>query len=163
MTKRNFGQGLLNLLPILLFAVLAASVLSVLLSGSRIYAQMTAQNRTSYVSRTVEQYLCTKVRQAEQPSDISVEEFGGSSALVIRQELDGQLFTEYIYCHEGQLKELFSFADSEMSPEDGEALLEISAFSAELADGLLTLSIIDTDGTPQTVYLDLSEEVSHEA
>ncbi len=162
MTKRTYGQGFLNLLPVLLFAVLAATVLSVLLSGVQLYSNMTREQQQGYLDRTVQQYVCTKVRQAQSPSAVSVEDFGGACALVIRQELEGEHFIERIYCYDGFLRELFTFSDSEMLPEDGEQLLELSAFSAALENDLLTLSFCDADGNSQTIYLDLSEEAYHE-
>ncbi len=159
MTKRNFGHGLLNLLPALLFAVLAACVLVVLLNGVQIYSEMTRQNQHSYVNRTVRQYVYTKIRQAEHPAAVSVEKFGEETALIIEQKLDGQLFVEYIYCFDNYLRELFTFADSEMAPEDGEILLELSSFSPWIENGLLTIQLTDSSNYTQTIYLDLSEEV----
>lgn len=162
MTKRSYGRGLLNLLPVLLFAVLAACVLSVLLTGTKLYSSLTQQDQQAYVNRTVHQYLCTKVQQAPSPSAVSVGDFEGESALILHHELDGESYLERIYCYDGWLWELFSSADSVMTPEDGEKLLELSEFSASLDDGLLSISFSAHSGT-QTFYLDLStEEASHE-
>jgi len=156
MIKRTHGQGLLNLLPVLLFAVLAACVLSVLLTGSKLYASLTQQDRAAYLNRTVQQYVCTKVRQAESPAMVSVEVFKDESALVLQQEIEGEPYLQRIYCHDGWLKELFSSADAEMSPEDGEQLLKLTAFSASLENDLLQISF-QTDDDSHSFYLDLTE------
>jgi len=159
MTKRPYGQGLLNVFPALLFAVLAACVLSVLLSGTKIYSEITQQNQQAYVSRTVRQYICTKVQQAENPSSVYVEEFGDEIALVIERKLDDRIFVERIYHHENYLRELFTFADSELTPQDGEKLMELSLFAPSLEHGLLTVQIRTNGGNTQTIYLDVKEVV----
>ena len=51
--------------------------------------------------------------------------------------------------------ELFSAADSELAPEDGEKLMEARALSASLSDGLLELSLTPKEGTAVELTLSL--------
>ena len=82
-------------------------------------------------------------------------EFGGGDALLLTQDIDGMEYVTRIYVSGGYLMELFSTADSEMSPEDGEKLMAAQALSASLSEGLLELSVTPEDGRPVELTLSL--------
>lgn len=136
-----------GLMALLLFAVFAVSVLSVLLAGTQVYQRLSDRDDTSYSSRTAVQYLCTKVRQSDQAGAIDVASFCGRDALLVSQELQGELFLTRIYCHDGYLCELFSPASVEALPEYGEPLLPLNDMELHLEDGLLQVSMEQADGS----------------
>lgn len=63
------------------------------------------------------------------------------TALAFREQIDGECYVTYIYCHEGWLTELFCQEGAGLSPADGERVLEAEAFEASLSGGLLTVRI----------------------
>jgi len=156
MMKRPSNPRMTALLPLLLFAVFAACICAVLLTGANGYRDLVRRDADSYTSRTAARYVSMKIRQAESPDAVTVAEFGGQPALMLREETGGQKFVTYIYCFDGWLRELFCFADSGMSPEDGVKLLAMNSLTAEERDGLLTLTLTGTSGSPRTLVLDLS-------
>ena len=153
MNKEHAKQNISSLLALLLFAVFAVSILSVLLSGTQIYQRLTDRDNAAYTHRTAVQYLSTKVRQADCAQMIAVEDFCGATALVFSEELDGEVFDTRIYCRDGYLYELFSPASLDALPEDGEPLLPLRSMEISQENGLLRFSLEEANGTPVTFLL----------
>jgi len=159
MQKRS---GLPGIATLLVFAVFAVCILFVLLSGASIYRDVTQSGQLSFEQRTVEQYLTTRVRQSDSAGCITVEEFEGISALVLREHIDGEVYETRIYCCDGYLWELFSGADSGLLPEDGEKLLQVQALQFACRGDVLTAELVTADGQRQRLiwYLRSGEEAS---
>ena len=138
-----------GLLALLLLCVFAACVLSVLLAGAGTYRKLTARDRASYDSRTATQYLATRIRQADRQGAVSVRAFEGRDALVLTEEIDGELYETRIYYCDGYLRELFTAAGADLLPEDGEKILPAGSFLAyagDPAEGQLRLRIQAANG-----------------
>ncbi len=139
-----------------LFGVFALGILASLLTGAGVYRRLAQHSEDSGVQRTAAQYLSMRVRQSTSPQNIRVGSFG-SDALEIPQELNGQLYLTRVYCHEGWLMELFSTAQGDFSPGDGEKILPLESLSISLEQGLLTLSYPNAEGAVQQLCLSLWE------
>lgn len=151
--KRNGIQHYMDsLAPLLLFGVFSACVLSVLLTGAQAYRRLTLRDGESYERRTAVQYVATRVRQSDSLDSVSVEDFLGVSALVLREE--GGYATR-VYCSEGYLMELYAAEEDLMVPGDGERILELQGLELSLEDGLLTVVSTDGTGTQATLRLSL--------
>lgn len=151
MKQLGRGNSIAGIAALLVFAVFAVSILSVLLSGAGVYQRLSRRDQSAYQSRTGIQYLATKVRQAEAPPWI--EAFCGCDALVLSQKINGTEYLTRIYCHDGWLRELFSAASGEFSPEDGEKILPMDALSLSLDGVLLTATLRNPDGAEVTLTL----------
>lgn len=147
-----------GLITLLLFGVFAACILSVLLTGADVYRRLTARDQAAYARRTCVQYVATKVRQAPSGAALSVEDFGGTDALVMGEDIDGEAYLTRIYCYDGWLRELFTYAGGEFYPEDGEKIIEARQMDLSLEDGLLTVSITDETGAETELVLALRGE-----
>lgn len=130
-----------DFLALTVFAVFAVCLLLVLLTGARVYRNLVQTGQESYTDRTAAMYLTTRVRQSQ---TLTVEDFGGCQALTIREEIDGDTYLTRVYWHEGHLRELFSGENAELSPEDGEKVMEAESLNFSMEDGLLTAEV---DGT----------------
>ncbi len=131
---------------LLLFAVFAVGILSVLFSGAKSYNKITSRDRKSYEARTTTQYVMTKLRQAEAPQSIRLGTFGDGDALKISQTAENKEYITYIYCHDGWLMELFAIADGEFSEEDGERVLKAESLTADIKNNILKITVIDSLG-----------------
>ena len=161
--RREKDHSLNGLLALLLFGIFAACVLSVLLMGADAYQRLTERDRESYESRTVAQYIATRVRQADRSGGISAGAFGGSDALELWERVDGEDYLTRVYCYDGWLRELFTDASGDFAPEDGEPVLEAESLSVSLSGaGLLTVEITSADGETQqvTLYLRSGKEAA---
>lgn len=131
---------------LIVLALFAVGILSVLLGGAGAYRRLTARDQQVYEDRTCSQYLATKLRQASCADAVEVLPFGDTDALRITQILEGEVYETRIYCHDGWLMELFSLAGGEFSPEDGEQILEAKGLKIQNQQGLYTLELTGEDG-----------------
>lgn len=136
-----------DLLALLVFGLFALCLLLVLLTGARVYKNLVTLGQDSHRGTTQVQYLSTRVRQGQ---DIQVSQFGGCTALMLTEELDGECYVTYVYCYEGWLRELFCLEGASLTPEDGEKVLEADSLELSLEDGLLTARI---DGQNLSLHL----------
>lgn len=151
MKRRTAQHHIDGLLALLLFGVFAACVLAVLFTGADAYRRLTERDRAAYDRRTCLQYVAQRVRQAEHPEAVSVENFGGVDALVLNE---GEYVTR-LYCWDGQLMELYCAEDEALEPVDGEYILESGSLAFTLEDGLLTVTSVDTRGEESRLQLSL--------
>ena len=146
MRKRAGKISISALAALMVFALFAACVLCVLLSGAGVYRRLINGGQESYARRTMTQYVATRVQHSPNGACISTEPFGAGEALVISEEIDGEIYLTRIYSHDGWLMELFTREDGDFSPEDGEKLLPAGEMSCAVKDGLLTVMMADTAG-----------------
>ncbi len=138
MKRRTVVNQMDGLIALLLFGVFAACVLMVLLSGAGAYKRLVDRDDAAYNSRTCTQYIAARVRQADREGGVSVEEFGGAPALALTE---GNGYLTRVYWREGYLMELYTSADAELAPEDGEKLLAADRLGLSMREGLLTVEI----------------------
>ena len=147
MKTDNKERSLSGLAALLVFAVFAVAILSVLLSGAQAYRRITERDRISYDGRTCVQYLATKIRQASEPDAVNVAPFGDGDALLITQRYGDFDYLTRIYCYNGWLMELFTVADGDFAPEDGEKILPLHSLALQAKDGLILIALTDGNGT----------------
>lgn len=154
MKKTGTQQNMSSVAVLVLFAVFAVCILTLLLTGAEVYGRLTRRDDASYTARTAVRYLSTRVRQSGVES-VTVEEFDGVTALVFYETYGSTRCVTRVYCHDGWLRELFSAADSSLAPSDGEKLLSLSDLEAALRDGILSVRLTHADGTAQTLTFTL--------
>ena len=152
------NSGLDGVFALLLFGVFASCVLLVLFMGTSVYSRLTERSQQAYDRRTSVQYVTTKVRQVPSAANVSVQDLDGVSALTITEDISGELFNTRIYCYDGWLMELFTFADNEFNPADGQRIMPAQGFTASLDGDRLTLDIIDESGYESQLTLTLRGE-----
>ena len=153
-----------SLAALLLFAVFAVCVLSVLLTGAGIYRRLTERDQMAFDSRTAVRYVTTRVRQADRAEGLSLRQFEGLDALVLPEQIDGDCYETWIYCYDGQLRELLIRSGTPAQPEDGGEVLALEELSARWDDahaGRLLVELETERGREQlTLYLRCGGEVA---
>ena len=144
--KKKFTK-MTDLPPLLVFAVFAVCVLTVLLYGARIYGDLVRRGEETFRQRTAAQYITMRVQQAE---SVSVTDFGGCEALTIRENIDGKDYLTRVYCYDAYLRELFCAEGAALSVEDGEKVIAAEGLQLSLESDLLTVVV---DG--RVLYLQL--------
>ena len=141
MKQRNRTVHLDGVLAVLLLGVFAACVLAVLLAGADGYQRLT-------------QYLATRVRQADTAAGMTVEPFGpdGPDALLLYEEIEGTTYVTRVYCYDGYLRELFSAADAQLLPADGEKVLEMQNLTLSSDGQGISARITDPQGNETALY-----------
>lgn len=141
-----------GLLALVVFAVFALCVLGVLLTGAKTYQGVVDRGEQAYALRTAAQYLSTRVRQSDSADSIALEDFGGTTALVLRQKIDGETYATRIYCHGGYLRELFTAETGSFSPEDGETLLEMEDLQFSWEENGLSARFVIPEEAPADLF-----------
>ena len=150
--KKNASK-ITDLLALTVFAVFAVCVLVVLLYGAGSYRALVQRGEESFRLRTCTQYVATRVLQAE---TVTVADFDGCQALQLYEQVDGTVYVTRVYCCGGYLRELFCAADADLSPGDGEKIIEAGSLCLSVDGDLLTASV---DGVPILLQLRTEREV----
>jgi hypothetical protein len=142
-------------LVLVLFGVFAVCILAVLLTSADAYRRLAERDEQSYDHRVATQYLATRVRQGDEAGRILVETFDGVDALVLREEIEGEVYETRVYCYDGYLRELFAAQGEPFAAEDGEQVLRAEALTLSLENQVITAEITDSDGQVRamTLYL----------
>lgn len=144
-----------GLVALLLFGVFAVCVLAVLLSGADAYRRLTDRDMGAYERRTCVQYVATRVRQADAAGGVAVGDLGGTPALLLGAE---EGYATWVYCHNGWLMELYAAEDGDFDPADGERVVAARDLRAELADGLLRVTLRGARGEETELLLCLRSD-----
>ena len=158
MKQKTSSRHTDTLMVLVLFGIFAVCILSVLLTGAQDYQRLSLRDQSSFDRRTAAQYISTKVRQAESPSQVWTESFQGQPALVVANDYDGELYLTRIYCYDGYIRELFASELYDMLPSDGEAMLPAQGMQISSEDGVLHITITDTDGNDIPLVLSVRGE-----
>ena len=93
------------------------------------------------------------MRQAPSPTAVSADTFGMVDSLRISQDIEGSEFVTRIYCYENWLMELFTLADGDFLPEDGEKILPLSSLSVSQDGNVFSFILTDTEGKTQQLTI----------
>ena len=153
MTDQTKEHSLSTLAALLMFALFAIGILSVLLGGANVYRRLNQRGQKSYDSRTCAQYIATKLRQAPAPDAVAVAPFGDGDALLITEIIEGETYLIRVYCHDGWLMELFTISNGVFAPEDGEKILPLQKLTLSLDGSLISVSLTDSDTVSEQLTL----------
>lgn len=135
-------QGLISrIAPLLILGMFALTVLSAVASFASGYERLSVSAHESYARSTAFHFVKTKLQSASSPQAVSIESFGGADCIAIRELYGSTEYVTRLYCHGGMLRELFTPADLEFSPEDGETVVALDGLSACEQDGFLYLRL----------------------
>lgn len=155
MRQKSESRHMVDVLFVLtLFCVFAVCSILLIAVGAKVY-QNTIDNMASHFTSTTSiSYISEKIRQNDHSDGILIEEFGGSNALVLLNEYNGEEYCTYIYSYGGRLKELFTKRNIELSPESGQDILAISDFSIiAVDDGLYEITLVDAEYKSETIRI----------
>lgn len=155
MRKLQKAHSVDGLFVLALFAVFAACVVGVLLSGAGSARRLTEVRDASMERRTAVRYVAARIHAVDTVGAVSVASFGslteGNDTLWLTEVLDGVECRTRIYCYDGWLRELFTiggpdFDPNDFVPGDGEKVLPLEAAEFALTDGLVTMRLTPAGG-----------------
>lgn len=155
MKTKNENRHMVDVLFVLtLFCVFALCSVLLIAVGAKVYQNTINSMETHFTSSTALSYISEKIRQNDKMSNITIEDFNGNDALVLSNEYNGEEYCTYIYSYAGQLKELFSKKNIQLSPEAGQNILSISDFIInEPEPGLYEITLIDNEHRSKTIVI----------
>lgn len=135
-----------------LFAVLA---MGLTLLASSVYRATAGEADENYTHRVALSYLVNQFRRGDEINCIALTEFGGSDALVLTERVAGSEYVTYLYCYDGQLRELYTERGTDLTPADGTAILPLKSVSFSGEGSLVHITI--TDGAGNEYAADVSQ------
>ena len=130
--KHSSKQTVQVILPLLVLSVFALCTLAVLLFGAQNYKELTHRDDSSYTQRTAVGYISGKIRQTASKEKITVESFGDGDCLCLPSTYENEEYITRLYCHNGNLCELFTPADITLDAQDGEIILPLENIASSL-------------------------------
>jgi hypothetical protein len=149
MKKKKFDLS--TIAPLLLLALFAVSIATVLLMGAKLYRAQVENDRASYGERTAAQYISMRFKQSDKYGTIYVGDFDTQSpsesgnTFFVLEEHKGILYSTRIYAYDGHLYELFGIHDASYDRADGEPLFALADLKFSLKDGVLVADIVYAD------------------
>ena len=144
-----------GLIALTLFGVFAVCVLIVLLTGANAYRRLVVRGDEVIDRNACVQYISTRVRQAANPKEVAIEDFGEGNALVLP---DKNGYGTRVYYYDGYIMELYADTSLSLHPRDGERIMESQGVEMALDDGLLSVTAIDSEGESTSMVLSLQAE-----
>ena len=146
---------------IIIIAFFAIAALVLLSAGTREYERIVLAANENFELRTSISFVATKIRQFDSAGSVSVEKIDGTDVLVLREEIDGDIYDTMVYYRNGYLCELMQAEGyGEADLDFGFEAIEIDSFSITGDGRSITLTAGNAGGNSETltVYLRSSEE-----
>lgn len=162
--EKNFIVDVLFVLA--LFGVFTISALMLVTVGADVYRHTIEDMDNNYETRTSVAYITEKIRQNDlvlpkeySQQSITIGILADTPALILTQDINGELYSTYLYLHDGYLKELFIRCDNypgENAPAAGQEIFPLEDLSMEqLAPNLLSFQLTTPDGESHSFCVSL--------
>ncbi|MDR0425239.1 MAG: DUF4860 domain-containing protein [Clostridiales Family XIII bacterium] len=138
------------LLLIGIFVLLATGVLTL---GVSVYNNTTVSASENYTHRTALSYIANQVRRGDTAGGIEVRSLDGVDALALRSEIGGTGYITYLYCYDGQLRELFTEEGVEQELASGTVVMPLAELGFSLDGGNIDVTATDGAGNARSLIL----------
>ena len=135
MGSHTLWSGLRGAMVAALCALFLVLAMGTALLSSAVYRQTAQSGQANSTQRTALSYLVNQIHRGD-ISGIQIGRFGGSDALVLP---DGDYLT-ILYCCDGALRELYTWAGSGLLPADGVEIMPLDKLTLHAEGALLTLT-----------------------
>lgn len=152
--RNHHASSMLFLL--LLFASLVLTGELLICMGTGVYEEVLSSMNDNSNLRTASAYIRQKLRQNSDRNALRVDTLDGCDAIVLQQYLGDDFYETYLYCYDGELRELMirqGTVDS-FAADSGTAIASMDAMSIEeMEEGNILLAAMAIDGTTQELVL----------
>jgi len=142
MNKVIRGRNIDTIFVLIVFSIFAFSVLMVLMLGASVYRNINDISREGQQEHTALSYVWTKTKNYDNAGSIKTGDFNGIPALFIYERIGDSDFRTAIYIYEGWLCELYSRADLNFSPGDGDRIMQINSLGfRDTGEGIIEVTV----------------------
>ena len=152
---RQRGRAVSGAFAFLLLGVFAVFAVLLVLFGAQAYRGAVDHSARNNADRILRSFVSNAVLADDAEGAVTVEPFCGLDALNVGYTYDGERYIKRIYCYDGALRELFTDADSDAQPDEGEILCEADTLSLTMEENLITAVITDLEGRSHTAQIAL--------
>lgn len=137
----------------LLLGVFAVFSMLLTVLGAQAYREIIDESSSHTRERIMQTFVRNAVRAQDEADAVSVEEYDGVPVLAIHSDIDGEGYTQYIYCWQGELRELLLPRGMRSSLRTVRRFAKRKVLKRRLKTGLLTARMTDAEGTVSTAYI----------
>ncbi len=159
--KQERSTWLVSLVSIVfILGIFAVASLFLVNIGVQVYRNIVIANNDNFELRTSLSYLATRVRQNDAENRLYLQNYeDGITALVLEEEIDGELYQTLIYHYDGYLREHFMEKGGYFEPSYGIETFEIAEFTMEArSDGMLCVTAVNRAGDTECLQLSLRSD-----
>lgn len=146
--KHEKSYSIQQVFVILVLAMFMVFSMLLVVLGAMAYCGMEEKSVDANNARILCAFVRSAVETQEAEGNVLVED----GTLVIENDYDGEIYRQYIYLHEGELRQQFISAERAFRPENGDAVCRAMAFVPSLSGNLLTVDMQDEQGMGYTLY-----------
>ncbi len=132
-----------------LFVLFAASLLTVTVYFAKVYRDTGERITERFDGSTAMTVLTQKIRAYDCSGGIEIIPREQGNILRLNEEIDGEEYSTYIYCHDGSLRELFNSAQTEFDENSGMPIIQADSFDIKQEGGSYMMTLT-TDGKTLT-------------
>ena len=120
-----------------LLALFAATTFLVVSIGAKQYHSIADSMTANYETRTVSSYLEEKMNQNDVAGSVAVTSIGAFPAIALSETVNDAIYTTYIYCYDGYLREITVSDGTTVLPGDGQKIIETKALAIDMVSSNL--------------------------
>ena len=137
---------------VLLLGLFALTAIFVAVMGVKVYASSAEKMQANFDTRTSIVYLSEKIRTC--PDDgFSVRELNGAAALVLSEEVGGNVYESWLFVSDGQLCESTVSSGDTILPAAAQHIMPLESFDARLVSGGIELTVVTAAGDTNTTFI----------
>ena len=128
------GEQVGSAAAMMVFCVFAMLAFSVIMLGAVAYKNISGASRQDEDERGCLSYVWTVVKNNDEAGCVFVDDFYGEPALFLEETLNDTVYQTIIYHYDGWVRELFTSADYELTPDVGARIIEVETLNFEQLD-----------------------------
>ena len=145
----------------LLFTIFAGAVVIVLSLGANIYKSLVERDNAAYEKHLGTGYIAAKIHGNDRKDAIAIGGFvnekqdDGIKTLHIYEKIEGEWYDTRIYYYDGAIREVFTFRENEIAPEDGTEVIPAKDMELSVEGAKISISITDTHGYTDKIVVEM--------
>ena len=137
---------------ILLLGLFALTSIFVAMMGVKVYSNSAEKMHANFDSRTSIVYLSEKIRTCP-GDDFSVHDINGAVALVLSEEVGGNIYESWIFVADDQLCEITIGKGDTILPGAAQHIMPLKSFDAQLISGGIELTVVTVGGELNKTFI----------
>ncbi|MBR6186828.1 MAG: DUF4860 domain-containing protein [Clostridia bacterium] len=143
--KTGTNHSIAGVFVFLLLGIFAVFSTVMVLLGAKAYKATSERTTNHNDTRIASAYLRSMVRSGDEADSVLIEDIDGIRAVTLVNVYDDTVYYTRLYTYDGMLRELFTEADLEFEPENGEAVCVAESMTAEFRGNILNMRIQNGD------------------
>lgn len=139
--KAGANHSIAGVFVFLLLGIFAVFSTVMVLLGARAYKATSERTTNHNDIRIASAYMRSMVRSDDAADAVKIENIGGVHAVTLVNVYGEDTYFTRLYAYGGTLRELFTDAELEFEPQNGEPVCAADSMKAEIKNGILTIEI----------------------